>query len=399
MKIGILTFWWSNDNYGQLLQCYALQKYLRDMGHDAFLIKYNYNSDLVKNPLFFKLLKALNPIFLVRFFLNRKHIVDLNKEEKSHNREFETFRMKYIRSSEKIYNSYLELKDDSPEADIYIVGSDQVWNYKYLDTPRSASFRPMFLDFGNEQVKRIAYAASWGVKELPEEIRKIIKPFLSKFDYIGVREKSGLELCRECDRDDAEWVCDPTLLLSANTYRKIYLENDISKPKIKYILLYMLNNECDFDIQQVYDFAEKKELEVIYVTGNGIIDKRQKNYATIPEWLYLVDNAEYVITNSFHCGVFSTIFYKQFGIVPLTGKAEGMNVRFESLFELRGIGNRFILDNDFSILDKKYKLTDVKVSKKFISSISGISFSQDIDNAVKSVTQRIVTDNICEGIL
>ena len=67
MKIGIMTFWWSNDNYGQLLQCYALQKYLRDLGHDAFLIRYNWNEDIIPNSFVKRLLMALNPIKLLNF--------------------------------------------------------------------------------------------------------------------------------------------------------------------------------------------------------------------------------------------------------------------------------------------------------------------------------------------
>lgn len=369
MKIGILTFWWSNDNYGQLLQCYALQKYLRDIGYEAFLIKYNYNSDLVKTPLYFKLLKVFNPFLVIRFLLNRKHVADLNKEENNNNRNFEDFRKKYIISSEKIYNSYLELKSDPPDADAYIVGSDQVWNYKYLDAPRSPSYKPMFLDFGKENVKRIAYAASWGVKELPEEIKKVISPLLSKFDYIGVREQSGIELCSQCGRGDAEWVCDPTLLLTAEKYRELYKNEEIRKPDNKYLLLYLLNNVFTFDKQKVYDFAKSKGLEVVYITGNNMIDEYKKYFATIPEWLYLVDNAEYVVTNSFHCGVFSTIFKKKFGIVPLCDDDAGMNARFESLFELRGCGKRYVMEDDFSVLEREYESKSINLSNKFLKEL------------------------------
>lgn len=95
-----------------------------------------------------------------------------------------------------------------------------------------------------------------------------IEPLLNRFDYVSVREESGINLCRKCGRNDAEWVCDPTLLLSAEIYRSLYRENKIQKPDGKYILLYMLNNRCDFDIQSVYDFAKNKNLKVVYVTGN-----------------------------------------------------------------------------------------------------------------------------------
>ena len=128
----------------------------------------------------------------------------------------------------------------------------------------------------------------------------------------------------------------------------------IKKIEEPYILLYMLNNQFEFDVNKIYDFAKKKKLKVVYVTGNGVSDKRKKTFATIPEWLYLVDNATYVITNSFHCGVFSTIFNKQYGIIPLSGKDKEMNLRFESLFSLYGIDSRFILLNDFNVLEKKY---------------------------------------------
>ncbi len=79
MKIGIMTFWWSEDNYGQLLQCYALQKYLRDQGHDPFLIRYDPRGDYAPTPLYRKLLKALNPVKLARYLSlkRRKYLSDL----------------------------------------------------------------------------------------------------------------------------------------------------------------------------------------------------------------------------------------------------------------------------------------------------------------------------------
>ena len=369
MKIGILTFWWSNDNYGQLLQCYALQKYLRDMGHEAFLIRYNYQNDVKKSPLVIKCFKALNPVKLCRYFASKKHSADVLAEQQKNDRHFDGFREKYIVSSD-FYDSYAALKNNPPEADAYIVGSDQVWNYWYANVKRYKNpLHAYFLDFGSDGTKRLSYAASWGVTKLPEDFVQAAKPLLAKFNYLGVREESGVDLCRQCGREDAEWVCDPTLLLSAETYRNLYAENTIRKPEKNYILLYMLNNTCDFDIQSVYDFAAGRQLDVVYVTGNGVIDSRKKYFATIPEWLYLVDNAEYVITNSFHCGVFSTIFHKSFGIVPLSGKLTGMNARFESLFELRGTGKRFVTDEDFSALDRKYKTKSVGISENFLKSI------------------------------
>ena len=156
-------------------------------------------------------------------------------------------------------------------------------------------------------------------------------------------------------------------LLTATDYRQIYEGENITKHNKKYILLYILNNQCDFNYKYVCEFASKKNLDIVYISGNGLNDKYPKVYATIPEWLYLLDNAEYVITNSFHCGVFATIFHKQFGIIPLNGNHSQSNSRIESLFELRGTGTRYIKDNDFSILDKKYSLRDIAISERFKS--------------------------------
>ena len=367
MKIGILSFWWSNDNYGQLLQ-----KYLRDMGHEPFLIRYDYTKDIKRTPLFFRLLKACNPFLLFKYFINKKKSSKVQDEQKENDRYFDDFRKKYIPFSEIIYNSFEELKNNSPVADAYIVGSDQVWNYWNMRLWRYINpLHAYFLDFGSDKTKRLSYAASWGRTELSQEFKKEISPLLSKFDYISVREQSGVDLCSQCGRNDTEWVCDPTLLLTAEKYRELYKNEDIRKPNNKYLLLYLLNNKFDFDKQKVYEFAKSKELEVVYITGNGMLDEYKKYFATIPEWLYLVDNAEYVVTNSFHCGVFSTIFNKKFGIVPLCGSDDGMNARFDSLFELRACGNRYLTEEDFSVLACDYLAKNIVVSEKFIKAISG----------------------------
>ena len=373
LKIGIITFWWSHDNYGQLLQCYALQKYLRNMGHEPFLIRYIPDKDYKKSPLWIKLLKACNPFLLYKFLkrnfvhLATKKVTEkLAAERTEHNRCFDDFRNKFLKVSEKVYESYDALFYDAPEADIYITGSDQVFNYHFY--PQKA-INAYFLNFGSPDARRISYGASWGMTMLPGKYKKAIEPLLQKFDYVSVREKTGIDLCRECGRNDAEWVCDPTLLLDAEKYRAIYRENEIRKPDGKFLLLYMLANECDFDIQTVYDFAASKGLEVVYVTGNGVLDKRKKYFATIPEWLYLVDNAEYVITNSFHCAVFSTIFHKQFGVIPLSGSVGQMNSRFDALFEIREMHKRYVSENDFSILDIAYDCSEVAVSKRFVGEL------------------------------
>ena len=361
MRVAILTYWWSADNYGQLLQVYALQSYLRAQGHDAYLIRYGRSyADLKRTPLPLKLLKALNPVLVCRVFYNKlkaKKLARLaEQEEAEHNRGFDEFREKYIPLSPALYNSYAELCSHPPDADCYIVGSDQVWNFyeAKLYNVRDR-VHAWFLDFGPKEAKRLSYAASWGRESIPDEFAAEIAPLLQRFAYVSVREKSGVELCRRCGRADAKWVCDPTLLLSADAYRRLYAESDFAAPRGKYIFLYMLGNECDFDIESLYRYARARSLEVVLVTGNAAAHKwRQytKTFATIPEWLGLLDGAEYVVTNSFHCSVFSLIFEKPFAVVPLTGHFATMNTRLDTLFELFGIAPRLLTSaGDFSAME------------------------------------------------
>ena len=350
MKIGVMTFWRSQDNYGQILQCYALQKYLRDMGHDAYLIRYDPRRDYIKTTFTKKIVKAFNPVILYRYLLNIKRIIINKNEKKKHPRNFNDFRNEHIIQSERMYNSYNELIENPPEADIFIVGSDQVWNTFY--SPIKRVIRAYLLDFGNSSVKRIAYAASFGKEHLENASIEIFTQLLRKFDYISVREKLGLEICKQCGINNAEWVPDPIMLLNVEEYRILYKDKLLKKLDKPYCFFYYLGNKCDFSIQSVYDWAKSKNIEVVYITGNSQQDNYKKIYATIFEWIYLIEYAEYVITSSYHCSVFSLLFKKKFAVIPLSGRDYGMNSRFASLFELFKIENRFI-NSDFSMLNKE----------------------------------------------
>jgi hypothetical protein len=352
MKIGIMTFWWSENNYGQILQCYALQKYLQDAGYEAYLIRYDPRNDYVKPSLRHKILRAFNPVKLCRFFKHRLTYSTIEKFDRI--RDFDGFRDKYIKQSERIYYSYQELVDDPPEADVYITGSDQVWNPDWIlfeNTDRQV--KAYFLDFGGVNTTRIAYAASFGKEKLSSAFVREITPLLKKFDYISVREKSGVNLCRQCGVDMAEWVPDPAMLLSTADYRALYRHEPAAKVEKPYCLLYMVGDTCNFPVKTIYAWAKKKALDIVYITANGRSGGRRKFYAAVPQWLYLIDHAEYVITNSFHGSLFSVLFQKRFGVISLTGKYLELNGRCDSLFELLKIKKRFIKNpGDMDVLDE-----------------------------------------------
>lgn len=386
-----MTYWWQSDNYGQVLQCFALQKYLRDAGHDAYLIRYDMNNDypnalpLPPKPIWKRALNIFNPIKLfkyINYYIRSKKQSAVVAEEKRKNekRKFSDFRSKYINQSEKIYNTYDELKESPPEADIYIVGSDQVWNPDCFPSVERQT-KAYFLDFGDSSVKRFSYAASFGKEKINDDYAKAITPLLQKFDYVSVREKAGLDICRQCGVSNAEWVPDPTILLNANIYRELYKNESVKKPNKPYILFYFLGNGSDFSIESVYDWAKSRNLEVVYISANWQYDKYKKTYATIPEWIYLLEHAEYVITNSFHCCVFSMMFEKRFGVIPILQKQVGMNNRMDSLFELFEIEKRW-LDSNFSVLDKEIDWQNI--SKTF----QNLQNSCKLVNVIKKEKQK-----------
>ncbi|WP_443738791.1 polysaccharide pyruvyl transferase family protein [Treponema sp.] len=353
MKIGIITFWGTKDNYGQVLQCYALQQYLISQGHEPFLIRYNRENDVLPDTLLNNILKVINPKRVYSFFQNKqkKHII--NKEASENNRQFETFYKNNIICSSEIYNSYDELKKNPPKADCYVTGSDQVWNFFGLPLHRCINqLHVAFLDFGDTKIRKEAFSVSWGVTSLKKNFVDEIKPLIQKFDKITVREESGLSLCNLCGVKNAEWTKDPTMFLSADVYRNLYKKYGVQKKNNPYIFFYYLDNGGKFNKKSVFDFAKKNNLEVVYVSANMNIDDYKKEYPTIPEWLCLIDNAEYVITNSFHGTVFSILFNKKFSFIKLTGKSSGMNTRFESLLKITNYNENWLNNSEFEKFTK-----------------------------------------------
>lgn len=377
MKIGIITFWEAKDNYGQILQCYALQEFLKKHGHDPFVIRYNPVDDWnvnktttvaepQKKSFIRRAFKIFNPKKVYRFlecrirnfrrqFLENK----LRKEVENHPRHFEDFRNRHYAYSELRYNSYEELSKKFPSADAYITGSDQVWNPNIYP---EVALNAYFLNFG-DNVKRLSYAASWGIKTIDEKYKTTLTELLKNFDYISVREVNGIDLCKECGRDDAEWVPDPTMLLEKEDYEKISSEaedilKDIKRP---FIFSYFLNHTTDFRFSDLKKFARKNSLQIYHCTGNGTLDNLKKVYPNVSEWLYLIKNADYVFTNSFHCCVFSIIFRKKFMAFPVKGISAGMNERIISLFKRYNIESRFY-EGDYSRVKKDYEPKPLEIN-------------------------------------
>ena len=231
MKIGIVTFWQSDDNYGQLLQCWALQQVLLKMGHEPFLIRYNYHGYYDDAPSW----KRLARMILVWPYLKqmkRKRKIELNKINNIC-RDFDKFRDENLNMSDLYYASPDDLKNNPPQADAYIAGSDQVWA-QLVGRKRSM---PFFLDFGNFSTKRISYAPSFAMKTYPAKLNGKLKQALEKFDALSVREQDGVDICRNLGYDVTR-VLDPTLLLEKRLYESLMSQRENQSP---FIYIYSIN--------------------------------------------------------------------------------------------------------------------------------------------------------------
>ena len=354
MKIGIITFWESSDNYGQVLQAYALQRVLKDMGHDPYQIRYSLKASscsVNKQSIIKKIIKAL----LVYPVINKIRQKWINRyedecklliEQKNEVRQFRRFRNDNIKQSEIVYNSIDEIRSNPPQADCYLTGSDQVWTMLLGNEGNKA----YFLDFGDRNIKRVSYAASFGRSQYPKELIPELKLQLQHFDSISVREKEGIDICK-CVGMEAMHVLDPTLLLKKQDY--LALGESIQKPGI---FIYSINIKESKELywNQVKNYGHSKGLSITVTTSSGNFSGREifgdvdYLYATIPEWINCIKNANIVVTTSFHGVVFCLLMHTNFVYVPLAKEGSRGNGRVESLLSSLEIKDKICYkENDF----------------------------------------------------
>lgn len=310
MKIGVITFWQSHDNYGQILQGFALQHVLSNLGHNSFIIRYGFHEKRFPKSFLDRVFAKLH---LYTCYLNLKDLICLYVLGRNEGgRNFNMFRHQRMNWSKRFYNYYSDLVSDPPKADIYITGSDQVWA-QMLSNKENRTF---FLDFGSENVKRIAYAPSFAVREYPKDLNLLLYEQLTKLDAISVRERTGVDICQKVGIDAVE-VLDPTLLLLGDDYRKIAKKTN----NRNYALIYHVNIESAKEIYwnefQQYNSVCNIQSVAIYANPHAGMDMEFLSganycYPSIEEWLGLIDSANYVLTTSFHGMVFSILFHKPF---------------------------------------------------------------------------------------
>lgn len=341
MKIGILTFWKTEDNYGQLLQNYAAQSLLRSLGHETFLVKatngHEYNPTL-RDMLMSKLRTVYRLLPYPGYMLKRAtgslcYTLTHGKLRRTvTKRGFEDFRKQYLNCTPREY-TLEDLKSCPPQADAFVVGSDQIWN---------TTDGIYFLSWAPDTVKKVSMAASFGSREPSEDFTKLIAPWLGRFDLITVREQGGIAICTEAGAGDARLVPDPTLMLRSEDYLKIASGPQCEEP---YLFIYFLGTRTRINWKEIHAFARRKGLKVIYVGSQGQEDKFPKEEPTVEQWLSLMANAKYVVTNSFHGTVFAMLFHRQFMVYPVCGLAARMNDRLTTLLNPLNLSGRIYAGN------------------------------------------------------
>ena len=313
-------------NYGASLQAYALQHYLESLGHDVEIIDFNpwFHCDRY-NPFWMPknaIGRAANIIKKVPFLKYLWYPFKAYKGGmfKTWGRKaaFDAFERGFYHLTSIKYYSSEELKQKAPKADVYVAGSDQIWN-TFSENGKESGY---YLDFGDETVKRISYAASLATSTIKEECKDFVKNKLARFSSISVRETTGAKLLAELGVNDVSVVLDPVFLLDKTEWRQLSVKGNLyGLAPDSYLLVYdFLGNDANMS-SFVREYAKTRSLKVV-----SINDFSERDYVDINinnagplEFLALIDNAACVIASSFHATAFSVILEKEFYTFNLKG--------------------------------------------------------------------------------
>ena len=314
-KIGIMTFHNAN-NYGAALQAYALQTELSRLFPEHPVEVIDYKTKGIRDQRSFAALKksqgllkaaAHYPIIKKRI----DHIDSFCRERMNLSRE--------IRTRE-------ELKQIAGDYAMIVCGSDQVWNRKLTGGEDT-----YLQDFHQSDARRISYAASFGMPQLPEEWKQDYRELLSRFDDISVREESAQKILAELGLK-AEVNVDPTLLLTLDDWKKLARNGRTGR---KFVLAYMVPYQAE-TLSKAQKTAQELGADLVVVcrslkTAGG----KYMGSAAVEEILGLFDGAECVVTNSFHGTAFSLIFHQRF--TAFLEGPNGYNVRVANLLNKCGL--------------------------------------------------------------
>ena len=357
MRIAVLTLR-LHTNYGGILQAYALMTVLKRLGHEPILINnqpFKYRSGISKCAEYIKYcINSIQKFILGKRTLEIFYEKRIRKEYETVYRNARRFTELYIQPHTDIVCTVKEWSQlqSQYQFDAYIVGSDQVWRPLY-----AKPISRYFFSFLKEQsVKRIAYAASFGVDTWTFSLKETAqcRSLLAKFDAISVREESGVQLCENYLGQHAIHVLDPTMLLNANDYRVLLPQINHQGEIFSYIL-----DPTNWKSMFQHQFSESLRLQLFDV--NGLLDSSPSRIEGVPDrtapvenWLNGFASAKYIITDSFHACVFSILFHVPFWVC--SNEQRGLS-RIKSLLELFGLEERLV-QSDFK-LDQLVHATEI----------------------------------------
>jgi len=346
-KVGLLT-WHYLDNYGSVLQAYALKKTLQKMNCEVDFI--NYRKDAPNN---FIVNTLRNIYYYTIFFV---------KEDKKRKRNFFFFRKNNFKET-KLFSNVEQLKNYNFNYDFYICGSDQIWASNRFD-------EAYYFSFVNG--KKISYAPSLVFDNFTKEQKEKINSYLESFSYISLREKKGIDILKKFTNFDYQEVLDPTLLLKEKEWNKLIKNN--KKNADEYILCYCIGDDDKYR-QKIKKIAKDNNLKIKNIHLVDIQNFGDENIkdASPEEFLKLIKNAKYILTDSYHGVLFSLIFNKEFFALKRfsNNSKENQNGRIENILTICKLDERFVDINDNFEFNKKidYKKVNKIIENKREESI------------------------------
>lgn len=376
MKINLITYS-RTRNYGGILQAYGLYRYLELNNYDVSFIDYipvrcniNNKKVFVDDAASKSRIWGMNPVTKWLYGVIRYNAI------KKTFTPFLSFMDKRVKFT-KPYYSVNEIYDDIPKADVYITGSDQVWNSQF--TKGQKLDLPFYLPFVKNS-KKISYASSFGKDTIPHDHKITVQNLISDYDFVSVREDSGKKLLQDMEIDSTV-VVDPTILCPVSEWNKIAGE----KLDNNYILLYQVKfNKSIYDTAKaVADLADKKLIVIsLDIKDKKNVKENLKVAPPIEDWLSYIKYADGVITDSFHASVFSILFNTQF--IVNSGTRKGMSTRISNLLNLAGLNERCVDSFDSNtVLNSLNKEIDWNKSHIKLDSLRSDSV-QWLENAVNN---------------
>lgn len=349
MKVSVITLL-NVNNYGSVLQTYATKKTLEYLGCEVEFVDYWRANQTPKRQaealLKSSTLKRLQPIWGCTAATEKMMVLLLEEYVKLHKAPTRRFLEKYITLTPQAYHSFEELQNNPPKADVYVTGSDQVWNSIWNE----GVDYPLYLAFAPEGKKRIAFAASIGMDELIQSEIPEMQRLLQKYSAISMREASAVKQLSEIGIS-SELILDPTLMLDGKQWKELATFHE--KKRQPYLLIYQLNKNTQMD-DYAEELAARNHWDIIRIGYSRSARKKAGFCALSPsveDFLGYFVNAEHILTDSFHATAFSLNLEKMFTVImpPRFG------TRIESILDLTGTQDRLLRNyQDFTIADRKY---------------------------------------------